>query len=352
MIKLPGFYILLFCTAIVLTGCKQTKAPDPQSVAESITAEGIDYLSSENIELEPKTEIAMIATDSENSFYELVKKGAEHAISDLNQQLGYTGKQKISFSFASPKTESVIDQINIIDQFLDKAPDALCISFTDTSACKTQLQMAKNNGIHLIAFDALDESKAAEAMISIDNAAAATEAAAKMFDEVNYQGKIAVLVHNSLKQTGQERYKAITGELAEKYANKDLRVVDVVYLAQEERSDKEILDGLLEKHPDLAGIICTDLVTTEMVIDYTKKLKEKTFSIVGFDISEKITEAVNDGTIVGTIAQDPYHMGYATIIAAARSVAGLENAEDVLTSHLWVDKENVTDDKVQMLLNK
>lgn len=346
------YYLLLLGAAIALTGCGQEKTPDISSSTAQVIAENIDYLSAEDIELEPGTEIAMIATDSENTFYKIVKKGATQAIADLNQKLGYTGKKKLSFSFASPKSENVIDQINIIDQFLDKAPDALCIAFSDTSACKTQLQMAKNNGIHLISFDAPDDSKAAETVIATDNAAAATQAASKIFNAVDYKGKVAVIVHNSLKQTGQERYNAITSELARKYGNKDLRVVDVVYLAQEERSEKEILDGLLERHPDLAGIICTDLITTEMVIDYTKKLKEADYSIVGFDISEKIAEAVSDGIILGTVAQDPYHMGYATVIAAARSVAGMDNAENVCTSHLWVDENNVTSDEVKMLLSE
>ena len=210
--------------------------------------------------------------------------------------------------------------------------------------------MAKNNGIHLIAFDAPDDSQATEAMIATDNMAAAQKAAAKMFTAVNYEGKVAVIVHNSLKQTGQERYRAITNQLKENYSYKDLRVVDVIYLAQDNRSEKEILDSLLEKHPDLAGIICTDIVTTEMTIDYAKKMKERNFSIVGFDISEKIVEALNDGTILGTVAQDPYHIGYATVVAAARSILEVENAENIQTGHIWVDTSNVESKEVQSLL--
>ena len=53
---------------------------------------------------------------------------------------------------------------------------------------------------------------------------------------------------------------------------------------------------------------------------------------MGFDISEKIVSAVNDGTILGTVAQDPYRIGYATVVAAARSVLELENAEKIQTA--------------------
>ena len=351
MVKLSKFYIVAMCAVLMLTGCAKTK--NPSNLEESnytVVEDGIDYLSVEGLELEPGTEIAMVAAELSNDFYSVVKQGAEQAIADLNTELGYTGKNKISFSYAAPKKENVVDQINIIDQFLDKAPNALCIAFTDTTACKTQLQMARNNGIHLIAFDALDDSKATETMIATDNYEAAAKAAAKMFTAVNYEGKVAVIVHNSLKQTGQDRYRAITSQLKEKYSKKNLRVVDVVYLAQDNRSEKEILDALLEKHPDLAGIICTDMATTEMTIDYAKKLKDRNFSIVGFDISEKIVSAVNDGTILGTVAQDPYRIGYATVVAAARSILEMENAENIQTGHLWIDTSNVDSKEVQDLL--
>lgn len=375
MIKLSKFYIALACTSLCMFGCAKTEeAPEKEPAEQTETvspeetedtaeitekkpvlhpvkAEGIDYLDTKGIELEPGTEIAMVATSSSNKFYAQVKKGAVQAVADLNKALGYTGKDKLKLSYAASKSDNVIEQTNIIDQFLDKAPDALCIAFADATASKTQIQMAKNNGIKLIAFDTPEEGQAIDTLIATDNREAATQAAGKLFNAVSYQGKVAVLVHNSLTQTGLDRYRAITSELAKKYGNKDLRFVDVIYLAQDNRTEKEILDELLEKHPDLSGIICTDLQTTEMAINYAKNLDEKTFQIVGYDVSEKIVNGVKDGTIIGTVAQDPYSMGYATVIAAARSIAEMDNAETIHTGHLWIDSSNLDSEEAQELLN-
>lgn len=383
MVKLSKFYIIAACASMVLFGCgqaeknseKETAAPaevsqeaelveeaapeEPveeeeaslESVLHPVSADGIDYLDVEGIVLEPGTEISMVGTNSKNIVYSTAKKGAQQAIDDLNLALGYTGKDKISFSFAAPKSEDVIGQINIIDQILDKAPDAMCIAFTDATACKTQMQMAKNNGIHLIAFDTPDESRETESLIATDNMAAAAESAAKLFNAVNYKGKIAVIVHSSKKQTGQDRYRGITNIYQEKYNNKSLHFVDVVYMQQEERTEKEVFEELLEKHPDLAGIICTDLETTESAIDFVKTLKDSNLKVAGFDVSEKIISAVKDGTIVGTTAQDPYSMGYATVVAAARSIAGMENAESIHSEHLWIDTSNLESEEAQSLLN-
>ena len=362
MRKSLKFYLVLIGTVGILAGCGTpsenvnseitvTQTPTPEvTVTEEINSigkihpiivNGIDYLNVEGLELEPGTEIAMLSTDSENRFYDIVKKGAVQAITDLNTALGYSGKQKVKLTFAAPKNEDAIEQINIIDQFLDKAPDALCIAFTDATACKTQLEMAKNNGIRLVAFDAPDESRITEVIVETDNTAAATVSAKKMFEALEDGDKVVILAHNATKQTGLERYKAITSEYTRIYDEKNLRFVDVVYLAQDGRTAEEIFEELLAEHPDLAGIICTDTVTTEMAIDYAGKMQQEDLQIVGFDISEKIAKAIADGVIVGTVAQDPYRMGYATVVAAARAVLRYENAEHIHSTHLWIVAGNL-----------
>lgn len=375
MVKLSKFYIIAALAAILLTGCTPTeevteeKTPAAETVEveteanveeipeaeetepkKSLMINGTDYLSVEGIALEAGTDIAMVATNSKNSYWDVVEKGAVQAIADLNTALGYTGKSKIKLSFDAPKGEDVIEQINIIDQFLDKAPDALCVAFTDASSCKTQMDMAKNNGIKTIAFDTPDDSQLTETVVATDNRAAASEAAKKMFEAIDYEGKVAILVHNSLTQSAQVRKQAIIDEMTQNYNDKNIQFVEIVYAAQEERSESEILSELLAKYDDLAGIICTDKQTTEMVIDYAKGLEEVNFKIVGFDTSEKIITEVGN-LLVGTMAQDPYSIGYATVVAAARSITNMGNEENICTEHVWIDAENLESSEVQSVLN-
>ncbi len=376
--KLSKYCLMFACTALCLLGCgkeetvqKPEKEPEQLVEAEKpsepeaentseepqkkeyhpIKKGAVDYLSVEGIKLEPGVKIAMVASDSGNAFWDTLKEGAQKAVADLNEELGYSGKDKVSLTFTAPKNADIVDQINIIDQLLDKAPDALCIAFTDASACKTQIQMAKNNGIQLVAFDTPDENQLTDALVGTDNKKAEAEAAAKMFEAIGYEGKVAIIVHNSLTLTGTDRKQAIIDELANNYNDKDIQFVDIVYMAQEERSEEEILDELLERNPDLAGIICTDLQTTEMVIDYVNNLETKNFAVTGFDLSEKIVEAVENGTLIGTMSQDPYNMGYATITTAARSIAGMTKARAIYSDYRWVDFSNLQSEEVQSLLN-
>lgn len=374
MTGLKKICMAAMCTTVLLSGCGTAKEvaekeeitaeivdveEETASIADEMVIEKvnlhpiiedqIDYLNVEEIRLDPGMQIAMVAANSGTKFWDDLKAGAMQAAADLNEALGFSGKDKLILSFDAPKNGDMIEQINIIDQFLDKAPDALCVAFLDATASKTQMQMAKNNGIKLIAFDSPDESRLTEALIATDNKAAATEAADRLYEAIGYQGKVAILVHNSLTQTGQDRKQAAIDQLAAKYNDKDIQFVDIVYLAQEDRSETEILEELLEKNPDLAGIICTDQQTTEMVIDYAKNMESVNFKIVGFDVSEKILGEIG-GLLEGTIAQDAYGIGYATVVAAARSLAGMENAPSIHGEHLWIDASNLESAEAQSLI--
>ena len=347
MLKLSRLYTVLALIVVLACGCGQTK--DVPEESQSLLINGADYLSAEGIDLKEGTAIAMVATNADNIFFDVVKQGAMQAVADLNRELGYTGKKEIKLSFAAPKGEDVIEQINIIDQLLDKAPDALCVAFTDASACKTQLDMAKNNGIKLIAFDTPDDGNLTEAIVATDNQAAATEAARKMFEAIGYEGKIAIIAHNSLTETAQVRKQAIIDEMTQNYNDKKIQFVDIVFTNQKDRSEEEVLSELLGKHEDLSGIICTDLQTTEMVIDYAKKQSEINYKIVGFDTSEKIVGEIGN-LLVGTVSQEPYDIGYAAVVAAARSIADMGNVANISTNHVWIDQDNLDSEEVQGLL--
>lgn len=378
MVKLSKLYMIALLSTAMIAGCAKTaeapqekppvtekeesvqpteetptadeKVPEiDEKALHPIVADGIDYRSIDGISLEPGVKIAMVAPSSGGPYWNVVKKGASAAVADLNKKFGYSGKDKVVLTFDGPKKENVIDQINIIDQFLDRAPDALCVAFTDAAACKTQMEMAKNNGIHLIAFDTSDADRMPGTLVATDNRSAAREAAAKMFEAIGYEGRVAIIVHNSLSQTGQDRKQAIIDELTENYNDKNIQFLDIVYMEQENRSTSEILSDLLKREPNLAGIICTDAETTETVLKYAKKLENPEFQIVGFDATEKIAAEMG-GLLYGTVAQDAYGIGYATVISAARSIAGLDNAENIVTDHLWVDASNIGTEEVQALL--
>lgn len=72
--------------------------------------------------------------------------------------------------------------------------------------------------------------------------------------------------------------------------------------------------------------------------------------MIGFDANDDEIQDLKDGTVDGLIVQNPFGMGYATVVAAARASLDMGNEAAVNTGYTWVTKENLKTDEVQKIL--
>ena len=72
--------------------------------------------------------------------------------------------------------------------------------------------------------------------------------------------------------------------------------------------------------------------------------------MIGFDANDDEIQDLKDGTVDGLIVQNPFGMGYATVVAAARASLDMGNEAVVNTGYTWVTKENLKTDEVQKIL--
>ena len=116
-------------------------------------------------------------------------------------------------------------------------------------------------------------------------------------------------------------------------------------------SDEDALVYYLEKHPDLKGCFGTNDETVLLGAQALKSM-EKTEDIVmmGFDAGKDQLNALSDGSIDGLVVQNPFGMGYATVVAAARTVLEIGNEAQVNTGFVWVDAENMENESIQPML--
>ena len=74
--------------------------------------------------------------------------------------------------------------------------------------------------------------------------------------------------------------------------------------------------------------------------------------VIGVDAGKEVQEAVEEGVLYGTVCQNPYGMGYATIVMAARAAAGLPNSQFVDSGFQWLDLGNINNEENQKYLYK
>lgn len=302
----------------------------------------IDYTSLEEINLEAGSHIAVVVKSTKNGFWTSVKRGMDAAVADLNEKLGYKGDDKIKLTFEGPSDETdVEDQINIIDAVLGENPDVLCLSAIDMDSCQAQLEAAEENGIPVIVLDSGVKTGNVNATCVVDNYQAGVQAAVKLADTIGGSEKIAVMTHVESAQNCQEREQGFTETIAEKYP--DIEIVNISH-QNEETSVSEMAESVLKLFPDVKGYFCTNENVSGDVLDAISA-SGKEVAVVGIDAGKKQKDAIKSGKEVGVLVQNAYGMGYATVVAAARAVLGMENDESINPGMEWIDSENISDER-------
>ena len=156
---------------------------------------------------------------------------------------------------------------------------------------------------------------------------------------------------------------AITKEInADSSEKNSQETADNVQKAEEENADsrdtqtaqQDAIKYLLEKYPDVKGIFATNETAADLVVNVLDSMDKTTgedrIKVVSFDGGEDQMKLLEDGKIDGLIVQNPYGIGYATVVACARAVLGQGNEATVSTGYTWVTKDNMNKDSIKKML--
>ena len=372
--------------SLCLSACAKTsdknddKTPSNTETEKSATQTKLDalkpiaYNNIDGLALEPGSYISIIGRFSDDSYWKQVEEGAKKAISELNSALGYKGDDKIKLTYSAPETrDDVNEQINILDEELARYPVAIGIAAIDTTACTIQFDLASENGIPIITFDSGSDYQNVGAHVATDNLSATKTAATELANMLLGKGEIAVIVQDSVSMTAKQRLQGFVETITSNFPN--ISVVNVYHMDElqtmqqtiateknaallegespivaEELTQEDVITYILEKNPNLKGIYTTNLDTTQLVANVLKKLQRTDLKFVGFDGGAEQMELLKDGTLNGLISQNPFAMGYATVVAAARVALGLGNESVVDSGYTWVTPENMTTKEIEKML--
>lgn len=302
-----------------------------------------DYTSVEGLELEKGSYIAVVAKNTELGYWKAVKQGIDRAIEDLNQTLGYEGEDKIRCTFEGPKTETGVDeQVNILDAVIAENPDVLCLAAIDMSSCEAQLEAAEENGIPVIILDSgVNSSELVYSVCATDNYSAGAEAARKLCEKIGDKGEVAVLSHVQMGETSQERVRGFEEEIENNHPEVEIVKVSYEPTKEGESALEEQMKAVLVLYPELKGYFATNEVMSVTALEVLKDYQDREIQFVGFDLGKIQAEAIRQGTEAGVITQNPYGMGYATVVAGVRAALDLPNETFIDAGYQWIDQANI-----------
>ena len=361
---------VLLAGVMLLAGCSSQNVPESSQAAQETSAEPeitseqeklgriqpSAYNNVNGLNLEPGYYISVLGRSESGAYWDEVQAGMDQAIEDINTALGYEGGDRVRATYnAAAVSDDVDEQVNILDEELARYPVAVGIALSDANACEVQFDLAAENGIPVVAFDSGSDYQGLMATVGTDNDASAREAAGKMAEELGESGEVLILVDNSKAKADTVRESAFRDEIQNQYPG--ITIAGSCYMDQWADAGEETdpVQEILTQYPNITGIFATSSDAVLMALEVADAMGDEDVGaeapvIMGYDAEEEEVSALEDGRISGLIVQNPYGMGYATIVAAARAALAQGNEAVVNTGYLWVDAENMDSDEAQRLL--
>jgi ribose transport system substrate-binding protein len=243
--------------------------------------------------------IAVIPIGTTHEFWKSVHAGALAAARELGVEILWKGPLK---------EDDRNEQIQIVETLAGSGVDALVLSPLDDRALMRPVAEARRDGIPTVIFNSALQGEEHAAFIATDNFLGGTLAAREIGRRTGGRGRL-IMVRLMVGVEGTTKREE--GFLA------TLRAESTTF-------------GCLRALQDhgLAGKIVH----------------------VGFDASEKLTEALAKGELAGLVLQDPVAMGYRSVKTAVAVVRGEPFAKTESTAVVLAVRDNMNEPAIARLL--
>ena len=239
--------------------------------------------------------------------------GAEKAGRDLGINVIYTG----------PSTPDAAEQVRMLEDYISRGVDAICVAPNDAAALTPVLRRAKNAGIKVLDWDTMADPSVIDLSVQqIDNQA---------FGEIYFD-----LLVEKMGPTGD--YAILTGglsaanlntwiDLGQAYAKSKFPglnlVTDKVPTDEQQQIAYQRTLDLLTTYPNLQGILGYSTPTPIGAAQAVQErgLKDKVV-VIGSGMPTDSGPYLEDGSLDASILWDPSQLGYLTVVLANNLLKG------------------------------
>lgn len=272
--------------------------------------------------------IGFAISTMENPFFVSMKDGVDAGADS-------TGAQ-VLFADAGDDANK---QANDILDFISQGVDVAVLNPTDGDAIVSSVEALNDAGIPVITVDRIANGGEVVAHIGTDNVTAGEVTARTLFEAMGGSGTIAILEGVPGASSAVDRGTGFENVLAE---YPDIEVVATQTANYQRNEGLTVAQNLLQANPDLTAFLS---MNDEMALGAIEAIAAANRTgdtlTIGIDGGADAVQAVKDGTLVATIAQQSALMGQmgieqAVLVAQGESIEA-EQPVDVLV----IDASNV-----------
>lgn len=273
--------------------------------------------------------IQVILRSSDGGYWQNVMLGAQAAV----KEFGIT-----MYTTASNDETDADGQLRAAMQALATKPDAIVLAASDDKLFAPFLKEAAERHIPVIAIDSVLTSGKTRSYIGMDNYGAGEQALRELADQLERQGRIAIVAHAAGGINGRLRAQGILDSAA-KYPS--IHIVDQVTCSGDRDHCSRVVAKELRKQ-QLDGIIA---LNTEASIGAATELRNEQagnkVKLIGFDSSPELLELLQENQLQKLIVQNPFSMGYLGMKYAMEAALGHKVPSRVEIQSKLIDRKNM-----------
>lgn len=256
----------------------------------------------------------------------------EEGINQAQEELGV----EVLFADASDDANT---QANDILNFISQGVSVAVLNPTDGQAIVSSVTALNDAGIPVITVDRSAEEGEVVAHIGTDNVTAGEITAKTLFEAIGRSGKIAILEGVPGASSSIDRGTGFDNVLKD---YPDIEVVATQTANYQRAEGLSVTQNILQAHSDLNAILS---MNDEMALGAVEAIgaagKEGEVLTIGIDGGADAIQAVADGTLVATIAQQSALMGSTSIEQALKVANGESIDAEQPIDVVVIDESNV-----------
>ncbi len=252
-------------------------------------------------------------------YFDACRRGAERAAKDTGVKLIYDG----------PTEPSGAEQNKYIDTWIRQRVDAICIAPNQPKTIKRFVQKAQAAGVKVLTWDSDAEGSGRDLMINqVDDKTLGGLLIDDLARQMNDEGEWAIAIA-SLDAANLNAWRKFAEErAAEKHPK--LRLVATVVTNEDENLARQKVATLLNKHPNLKGVIGFDSNSLPGAAEAIKQANRVgQVALTGCSTPGKMRPYIKQDVLESFYLWDPRALGDLTVRCAKALVEGKKIAPGV-----------------------
>lgn len=289
---------------------------------------------------EKKRVIGVVPKGRAHLFWQSVQAGAIAASREAGVEISWNG----------PATETDFNgQLQIIDSMINRRVDAICLAPIDKKAMVSAVERAAAQKIPVVIFDSPVDTDKFVSQVATDNYAAGAMAAERMGEILGGKGDVVMVAVQPGAASTMARESGFEETIAKKFP--DIKIVDKRFGMADYAKSLAVAENMLTAFPKVAGLFASNESSAAGAAQALRARTAMKVKMVGFDSSAPLLEDLRKGLIDSLVVQQPFQMGYQSVMAAVNYLAGKEVVKVNNLAPKLVTAQNVDSPEMQELVN-